>query len=60
MVKKYKILFEPSGNGYQVYTGFDDGEYSALCFIEKESLYEDVRHFQSLGINVFFRREANA
>jgi fibronectin type 3 domain-containing protein len=51
---KYKILFEPAENGYNVYTGSEVEEYQPLCFIDKENLYEDVLHYESMGAQVFF------
>jgi len=55
MSGKYKILFESFDNGYNVYTGSDIEEYDLLCFIEKDRLHEDILHYESLGVQVFFR-----
>ena len=58
-MSKYKILFEPFENGYNVYTGTTVEEYELLCFIEKGSLYENTIHYESIGAEVFIGNKAN-
>tara|TARA_R110000822_G_scaffold219940_3_gene354028 strand:- start:183 stop:380 length:198 start_codon:yes stop_codon:yes gene_type:complete len=54
-----KILFEPFKDGYNVYTATPIEEYELLCFIEKETLIEDVAYYESLGAEVFFGKSSD-